>query len=169
MLKWSVFGCLVLLAGKVWAAEEAWTPLETNIQCKTIHAKLVSSCIAIREDDEPGLCRFQTLQFFGQAQSAAIVKTLLKTDPTVGMQSRFASDWHCFVGPDKQEYLSIKVFNWLNTQDELVILFDNKGRKIDEAKERALFFDKQWWSGLNDNDRVNVTAKGEVNLPAFRQ
>lgn len=166
--KWSFLNCLVFLSSSAYAAQGDWTPFETNIQCKTIHAKLVSNCVAIREEDEPGLCRLQTIQFLDLEKSATKKRVLLKTDRSIGMQSRYAADWRCLIGPDKQEYLDIEIFNWINTRDEAEMLFQRDGRMISKTKLKALYQDPKWEAILRDEDK-SVTSRGKVKLPEYRQ
>lgn len=140
-------------------------PFVTPMQCKTIHARLVSTCAPTRKPFGPAECVAQTLLI--DAPNPGATASLFAPHSTrTAPISRHAYRWRCFETPDHAEVLSLDIVGTENGRDEDVWLFDRHGKRLSKRAESRVFRSSAWRQA---NAGERLTGKGAVNLPAINE
>lgn len=170
LLNSALIAICTMHASTVLAEQRVWESLSTPIRCKNIEAQLVSICYGTRKDDEPPICKSQSLEFQRPVKKDIVLFKAVRP-PAKGeyvMIGRHAYSWFCSQTEEgKPEILSIAIANWFNERDEDVMMFDEHGSRLASKSADRIARTSSWRGALADPSR-NATAHGQITEPAFK-
>lgn len=132
----------------------------TNIQCKYIKAEVVSTCAPTQDNFGAIDCSRQSFRMTS-AKKLNINQTIFKEQKKGSGIYRYAYSWQCFKGKQEKEYVTLKIGNWTDNQDEDVYVFDSKGHLFIGSRDKGFFESKDWISWKSHSSSLE-TASGHI-------